>query len=341
MNSSRFLVSVSRPLNSERIDPETLASFLDGTLPDAERERVLEALARGGAAYDDFVEARALLDKAAADEGVPQPGFGVPIQASETDVARPKPNVWWRSRRPWAIAAVLAAASIVAVLVLNRPASSDSASSALLAVQSVSDSMAGVTDLDARIGAPWDEPRWTVLRGSEESFNAQAYSFRLGVSYARFRVVLSAQDSRFRRQVSSALARLAARAETGAPVAVRIEQLAMSSAAQPHQEELLRVASELRGISAPASWFDLGVWTESARLAAKAGDLAFFDSRSPTMSGLPGIVGALGPVPTNDRNAVEGIVNQLRRLNQRGPNAPNDLIVVAAVLDSVIIEAGR
>ena len=61
--------SVTHPLTNQRIDPETLASFLDGTLPDAERERVLESLAQGGEAYDDFVEARALLDPKSHGEG--------------------------------------------------------------------------------------------------------------------------------------------------------------------------------------------------------------------------------------------------------------------------------
>ena len=332
--------SSRRPLTNHRIDPETLASFLDGTLPAAERERVLEALAQGGEAYDAFVEARALLDARLAGEGASvAPQLRPPSPTRSLIAAVRKPNAPWRSRTGVAVGGLLAAAGIAAILVLGRGPTAGTP--ALLAVHSVSDGLSAVTDLEARLGASWNQPRWTALRGTTESFSDRAYAFRLGVRYAQFSVALSATDTRFKQPVSGALAELAARDETGAPVALRVEQLARSSDPRAAADERSRVASELRALTSNPNWFDLGAWSESARLAATSGDRTFFGDERPTMRALSGIVAGLERQRDDERATVDSIVEPLRRLSRRGGGSLADLSTVATVLDSVVARGGR
>ena len=328
-------------MTNQRIDPETLASFLDGTLPDADRERVLKSLAQGGEAYDDFIEARALLGRKSHGErasALPQrlsPGHVQPLKAT----AR-KPNVAWRRRTAIAIGGLLAAAGITSFLVLGRETTA-AGTPALLAVQTVSDDLSAVTDLDSRLGALWNEPKWTALRGSTEPFGDRAYAFRLGVRYTQFSVALSATDARFKQPVSSALAELAARDVTGGPVAARVNQLALSADPRAAAEERVRVARELRALTSNPNWFDLGAWSESARLAATAGNQEFFGSRQSTMRSLPGIVAGLEREADDDRATLDSIEEPLRRLSQRGRGSLPDLVIIATVLDSVVARGGR
>jgi hypothetical protein len=324
-------------LNSEQIDPETLAAFLDGTLPASERERLLRLLAQGGAAYEDLIEAQALQ---AAELGAANraPTASSPPIASLPDTPA-EDTTWWRRRTIWGLAPILAAAGIAAAVLLQREDGSRPPSSMVATVQEVSSASAGAANLDSAFGAGWNEPNWSTVRGPSESLDDRVRGFRLGVRFVDFDLALSSNDTAARRTATRVLSSLAAGAETD--VVARVEALASDPAKRPTRADLAIVADDLRTLVNEPEWFDVAVWSETARLFARTRQTAFFADDAASMRELRRILAVLDETQPNGAQGDTDLVQPLRTLSKRRVTSAAELSSIMPVLDSTIARGGR
>ena len=165
-------------MSEERIDPETLAAFLEGGLAPAERERVVRALAESPDAYADFIEAAAVAREVDADADAPvAPATVVPINASKS------------RRTSWYLGSVLLAAGIAAIVVAKRgPASATDAGTAIMLAQATHVVPVHSGAVATILGESWDQPPWSVARSGESGAGDAARAFRAGARYAEMEV---------------------------------------------------------------------------------------------------------------------------------------------------------
>jgi hypothetical protein len=177
-------------LSDERIDPETLAAFFDGTASSEERDSVMRTLARSKEAYASFLEAAAVyreMEDATAADGPGQ--IGVVRGAGGSGTARAKPA------RRWIIGPLLVAAGIVTVLFLSRSNASNDAAAIRLAQDTRLTRELGSGSLARSFGSAWDQPPWSVARGSEASLPPGPRAVRAGARYAELEVAAQAADT--------------------------------------------------------------------------------------------------------------------------------------------------
>jgi len=324
-------------LSKERIDPETLAAFLDGTLSARDRERLLRAAAQGGAAYEELIEAQALLyDGVAGEEATPLP---VSVSSDLPSEPRSSPSRrWWTRGTTWKLGAFVVAASIAGI-VLQRRAGSSGASPTAGTVQQVMALAAG-TNPDSAFGAGWHQIDWSITRGTSESVDDGIYAFRLGVRFVDLALALSSNDTSARRTLGQRLVALAASAETGSPVAIRIEALAAANT-RPTVAEVSSVGDDLRTLVNHPVAYDAAVWTESARAGARANRATFFARDGAPMRELKRIIAKLeelgppGPAPTAE------VLETLKQVDEQSRASPADVSAIASMLDSTVARGGR
>jgi hypothetical protein len=239
-------------MKPERIDAETLAAFLDGTLPEAERRRVVEQLAADPEEYEVFADAhRAAL--AVGDWNRP------------TAPRHRGTHIPWRLVLPLAAAAGVALAAYIAL----RPGSP----APLVLAQAVSSGFPRPARLSDRLGPDWDQTGWSVVRGSTSQLPSSALEFRLGVRAMDVEIASAAGDS-----VAAALAGaevldlLSGEPGSGA-VAGLYRRLLSLPAPAPREEREVALVSLLDLIGEPL-WLELGATIEAARIAALARDWA-------------------------------------------------------------------
>ncbi|GLC27806.1 hypothetical protein [Roseisolibacter agri] len=324
-------------MSNDRIAPETIAALLDGTLSAEERARVLAALARGDESYEDLLEASALV-RALEDEG----GRGEPGEP----LPHPRPGVGsgagpaarrWRRGLLTAVP-LLAAAGIAAIVLPARFGRTGAPDIAQVVGDATVPGQTG--DMASRFGTGWEQPGWSVVRGADDPLSRDGGAFRLGGRFAQLDLSLRARDAAAVRAAAAALGRLAARVDGGAPVAAQVEALATSPIAEA-DASLPAVASALRDLAASPAWFDLGAWSEAARLAARAGRAEFFAPARPPMQALTRILTALDRAPDDERRAGAAAVARFRALRNRAVGAPADLATLRALLDSAIAAVDR
>ena len=323
-------------MSKERIDPETLAAFLDGTLSASDRERLLRTAAQGGEAYEQLIEAQALLyDGVPVEEPAPLSVLG-PSDPPAKD--RSSPGVrWWRSGTAWKLGALLVAASVTAIVFRQRAGSPDSSPTAGT-VKHVMALAAGANP-DSTFGTGWHHIDWSITRGPAHPVDDGVYAFRLGVRFVDLAVALSSSDTTTRRMLSQTLAGLASNAEMGSPVAVRIEALA--AADQPNVEEVSGVGDDLRTLVVHRAAYDAAVWTEAARAGARANHATFFAPDGTPMRELRRVIAELealsppGPAPTSE------VLQTLRQVDEQSRTSPADVGAIASMLDSTVARGGR
>jgi hypothetical protein len=313
----------NEPLTSERIPPETIASFLEGTLPPAERERVMRVLARGGEDYEDFLDAVALqveLEEAPGQRSTP-------VDASRRPVAA-------GSRRRWVIAPMLVAAGLVAVVLISRRLSEPPYAGGALARGLGSDGQGAIVAL----GPDWREPGWPVSRGVGDGLSPRARSFRAGARYAELEIASGARDASSVSAIAAQLATLASGAESGGgAAAARIEQI-VRSGSQWTGAERDEIGATLRALSVP-EWFDLGIWSETARLASQARVAAFFAPGGAARRELLRIIRSFERLGGDEQQAAEPMLARLRRFATGETGVDPD--VLRAALDSTVADGGR
>jgi hypothetical protein len=325
-------------LTNERIEPETLAAFLDGTLSARDRERLVRAAAQGGAAYEQLIEAQALLyDGVAAEEATP---LTVPVASEPPSRGRSSPSGrWWASGTTWKLSAFLAAASILGIVIVQRRAGLPDSSPTTGTVQHVMALAAGA-DPDSAFGAGWHQIDWSITRGPSQSVGDGVYAFRLGVRFVDLAVALSSNDTSVRRMLSRTLVALATSAETGSPVATRIEALSGADT-RPTAEEVSSVGDDLRTLVIHPAAYDAAVWTESARAGARANQATFFAPDGKPMRELRRIIAELEALPLPGPAPTAEVLQTLKQVDEQSRMSPADVGAIASMLDSTVARGGR
>ncbi len=257
MHTSRT-AHATGPGAGEHPDLETLAAFLDGKLPDAERARVMKHLAACKACFSLFADtARTLRDLEPAGGKVLRfPFFG-------------RPEV--RRALPLAAAAVLVmAAGLGAYAWLWRPPRIE-----------VRDLLADLPDKPGLSAEIWAAP----LRGPGEDEEALAFSaqeFQLGARLLDFQFSVEAEDSV---KAADAARRIANVLEESGLYLDEVRlfrgvRQSLDGGDPPSRyqglvAELTPVLEE--GFGPP--FMHLGMWTAAGRLSAVAEDPAFFERR--------------------------------------------------------------
>ncbi|MGH2349309.1 MAG: hypothetical protein ACRDFT_07595 [bacterium] len=238
----------------ERIEPETLAAFLEGRLEPGERDRVLRIIAEHPEAYEVFADAAA----AVADMADERRGIA-PIAARR---GRPR----WRWMIPAAAAAGLAA---IALWPRGERPLPLALASRLRIVE-----VPGDGSLAARLGAEWDQPGWSVTRGEGTSLLESDRVFRLGARATDVELAIRARDSSAVVSLGEETARLLAGVEGGAAAAGLYRALT-ASGVRTSLADRYQAVEAIRALTNGSPWFDLGAWVEAARVALAAGQRAF------------------------------------------------------------------
>lgn len=258
---------------NDRLDLETMAAFIEGTLDEAERRRVLVALGESPADYEVFADAVLLRSGLDAESG----GAAPPDPAAVDPKVRPIPTRL--AARPWV--PLVAAAGLAAVVgtytwVGGDPGPSETAG------------------LVGSLVPGWEDQTWSVVRGSDEGrFTAQQLAFRIGVRSVDLDVALEADDREVARRMATELEGLASQVEFGQALARLYRDVG---------DALDDPAGDVRGAARAANaqvrtdlgaMVELGRWVERSRLSARAGRVAYFtgsDAAPPALTdpdGLP------------------------------------------------------
>ena len=332
-------------MSDERIDPETLAAFLEGRVSPEEREAVLRTLARSKEAYASFMEAsaihRELADSSPISAGaavVPPPAAPDRLVAGSVGgTAREAANArWFRPRR---FAPILIAAGFFAILIARggtRRAAEDEAIRLAQGTTLTTDRGSGT--LTRTLGDTWDQPPWSIVRGGETTSADRALAVRAGVRFAEFEIAAQLADSTAATSSAQSIAQLLSNTEGAAPIAATFRDLA-SAPSFGGRSQRATSAGQLRALLGTPDWFDLGVWAGTARLAALAGDTAFFAPGSRGTSSLRRLLeGHTGNQASDEWRPV---VNALQPVLMDRVRRRDELAEVGRAVDSAIAEAAR
>ncbi|HSJ10636.1 MAG TPA: hypothetical protein VK928_12010 [Longimicrobiales bacterium] len=289
-----------------RMDPNLLAAFLENRLSPEERRQVIEQLNASPEDYEVFAEAAGLL--ADLDPGADSAVAGAP----DTPPVAPAPaqrRQWW-SPRPWMM---LPLAAAVAVVLLVRPTLRDEGGLGDMLALATPAELVGATGPGAVAGAlgpDWTVTGWSVTRGSDSAGPTDALEFRIGARLADLELALDRLDVTAIRLVAGELAALLDRVPGGALVAERYAGL--SDDGSPLDADSARAA--LAALLGGSAALRLGVWSEQARLAALAGNAAYFDDDAlealrRTAADVPG---AAPHVPAIEAAAAAGDMTAMR-----------------------------
>jgi len=254
-------------MTDERIGAETLAAFLDGKLDPMERSKVLRILAEHPEEYEAFSEA-AHAAAALADSGV------LPIDARK------------RRARRWVVAIpALIAAGIAAVVVVPRLGGGDALSPAHLAGRLKLAAVAGNGSLAMKLGENWDQPGWSITRGAGPELAEPARAFRLGARATDVAIALRARDTTALRLVGDELVGLLGGMDAGGPAAALYRNI-LASGASTSARSQKEAGEALRILVGDSPWYELGAWSEAARVALLAGQPEFIADRRAQLANL-------------------------------------------------------
>lgn len=235
-------------MTNERVDDETMAAFLDGSLSASERERVLRILSESPEAYEDFVETASVVT--AVRDAAPTHLIVSRAPGHRRAVTR-------------AAVSLLAAASIVGVVVLARRDASVDPITMARSLALSQETGAGI--LDRSLGAGWDQPAWSTLRGATDAAAGRGLAARLGVRTVQLEVAATARDSVTHRRAAASLVELLASVEGSGPVADRV-----TGAFAESVTDRAALQAQLRRLSGGEVAFDFGAWLEVLQLTARA-----------------------------------------------------------------------
>ena len=308
-------------MNNDTFDPETLAAFLDGKLAGEERDRVLHLLAESDHWYEVMVDASQVSAEFAQS---------APTALNESSWARGVP-LRLAKRSAWGRQAVLGggllAAGLATVVILSERRG---------AVDAIDNPSQLVINERLREGSAAD---WGAARGNNEALSARARAFRIGVQFADLELAARMGDSARVQALSASIADLTRVVPTGGTTASRVRYLGRNGSLPASSKERRDVASELRSLVGE-SWFDLGAWSETARRAAHAGQLQYFEAGRPAMERLDSLLAAVDRLPTAEREGTESAVGRLRALRAHLASPGRGLDSAAAALDSTVAELG-
>jgi hypothetical protein len=314
-------------VSDDRIDPETLAAFLEGTQSPAERERVRHTLLRSPQSFDAFLELAAL------------------DRTMDSGAARVEPRR--RFGRTWQIIGpMLVAAGLTGVVILawpppwRRADRTPAASTPQLAQSSALIGVSGPGSVRVALGPSWSEPGWSVARGGDAALSARARAFRAGARCAEVEVAAQAGDPDALMLATASLLELLAGVNAGAPISRAFR--ALSATADPGgRAARLATVLQLRKLLGSDAWFDLGMWVETARLALLARQLEFFAATGPGVNDLRRILSALDASTVADRANAAAAADRLRIFVESRNWSVDDVDAMSAALRSTIALAAH
>ncbi|MGH7469131.1 MAG: hypothetical protein ACRENP_14335 [Longimicrobiales bacterium] len=271
-------------------DPETLAAFVDGTLAASERDRVSRALASSPELYETVVEAVAVRNELLAERVLP---ISVRIRS--------------RMLRP-AVALPIAAA-LAGLLMVGRVLQSPSSPYALQLVEDA----AWITQMQQQgahptLGREWSRIVWPASRSATASGLPVNAAFGAGVLLVNLEVAAAIRDGAGETTARSELSRILG----DVPLGSRAASLAATATTERARRDLARSIEQL---FAGSPWYALGIWLGQARLAAAAGDPAFFAPDAPATKALNDVRDRLAADPTIRADAnTEATLNQVNAL---------------------------
>jgi hypothetical protein len=284
-------------VNHERVEDETLAAFLDGTLPAGERAAVLRVLAANPEAYAEFLDAASVAAAVNADS---TGGSG----------SATSPRRWRRSMM--LAGPLLAAAGIAGVILVARgpraPDTIDLMQGAQLA------SAAGSGSVDATLGNDWDQPGWSVVRGGAAGTASAGTAARIGARVAQLEYAAAASDSAAWQRVAATLADLVTSVEGSGPLT---QQLRSGGILDLDQRATL--ARQLRELTGTPAAFDVGAWLETARLAAASNRLDHFRAGGDALTSLQRVTAAIEREQSSAEWSV--IISQLKAIETEAADA--------------------
>lgn len=270
-------------MTNERVDDETMAAFLDGSLSAPEREGVLRILSESPDAYQDFVEMAGVLN-AVRDAAPPS-----------LIVSRVAEHRRFMMR---AAVSLLAAASIVGIAVLARR---DGGADPITTAQSLAlAEKTGAGILDRSLGQGWDQPAWSTVRGATDAAAGRGHAARLGVRAVQLEVAATARDSVAHRRAAASLVSLLASVEGSGPLADRVAGTFADAAT-----DRAALLAQMRRLSAGEVAFDLGAWIEVLRLSARSS-----------------VAGRVSPDVGGELEALRRVVERMRRGSDSATWAP-------------------
>ena len=307
-------------MSNDAFDPEILAAFLDGKLVGEERDRVLRLLAESDQWFEVMVDA----SEVSAELARSAPTAHESPWRRRVRLRLANRSVWGRQA---VFGGALIAAGLATVMILSQRNR---------AVNAADDSYQLVIDQRLRQGRAAE---WGTARGNADALRPRVRAFRVGVQFADLELAARMSDSASLQSLSASIADLAEVVPTGSTTASRVRYLARPGGAPVSDKERQDVASELRSLVGEA-WFDVGAWSETARRAAHAGQLQFFDAGRPAMQRLDSLLAAVDRLPTSEREGTEAAVGRLRSLRSGVASPGQGLNGAAAALDSTVAELG-
>ncbi len=278
-------------MSNDRIDAETLAAFIDGTLTGVERDRVLRVLGEDAEQYRVFADASRSLEEIGAD-----------LRSGDAP-----PSTIGRTRRRWLMMIPVLAAAAVLVVVFPRRRVEGPLSGLVDGAALVS--TPGNGSLAAGLGGDWDQPGWTVSRGDDGAPSSSARGFRLGARVVAIDIAREAGDQAALKSLAASVVQILLESPGGGPVAAAYRNLSAGDAI-PSRERVLLAAAEARAMGSETAWFDLGEWAEAARLATLAGAFGQLSSESPLARAALEVAGRLA---RNGDPEAAGVLEPLRR----------------------------
>ncbi len=263
-------------MSSPQIEPELLASFLDGTASPAERDAVLRTLSGSKRAYAEFLEASAIQQQLVAAESP---------ESSAADTAHPAIDIASRRRRIGYVAplVILAAASVI--FVVTRRSTVRELDVVAIAQSTTIAGATGSGGMTRVLGSGWDEPGWTVTRGEMAVRDAAARAFRAGVRMAQLEVAASTRDSTAVAIAARQVQALLSDVPGSAPIAAQLGAIGSAVGSSSASDRAV-LSQQLSVMVGDSNWFDLGMWAGTADIAAKGGQETFFAADGAAMSTL-------------------------------------------------------
>lgn len=288
-------------MTNPRIDDETLAAFLDARLSDEERARVIKAIADEPERYAHFFEAAHLI---AEDEfAMEEPDESLEAQESAEPEPTPPATVDQdpevlpfvpKERSPWRkrllIAVPLLAAAAIAGVMLKTPSQAPDAIALMQGVRLASAS--GPGSVQSALGASWDQPGWSVVRGGESGTASPGTVARLGARLAQLEFSASAGDSVAYDQSRARARSLLSTIEGSGPLAASLASIAIAASS-----ERATLARQIREVTGQPTPFDVGAWLETTRLAFLSGHDDFVAPGSDAFATLQHLTDALRRAP--------------------------------------------
>lgn len=316
----------------------SVAALLDGTLSPAEREELLERLARSPEEYEVLVEAAALQrdleaeDRGAEGDVVPASPVAQPAPPPSVTALRPR----WRV--PRAAVGLALAAGVAGVLLLPRLGGRGLSAMALLEGDTLV-STPGDNSLRRELGANWIDAGLRRTRGGGGSVDDPHLEFGIGVRLAQVEIAFGADDATAVKDAVRELNTLLADVTGGSAMAMdydSIEQRSVPGALGALEAERVRARENLAVLFEGSAWFELGLWAEQARLAVRANQAGFFSERAAQ------VLDDLVPRIAEEREEADPLTRELRKLQRLSADGvtSGELDAVRAALAEVMKEAG-